>query len=127
MREDLVFVRRFLCVRCGATITVLPRVVEPRRRYAFDAIVWCLAVWGAGEATACELRTLFCDEVHLDWPQLRRWAYGVPLPVGRRSDRGPPKTEAMRVAQMVAGHAPPGTREGRTLAQRAFVGAAYVR
>lgn len=125
MRQDRIFVRRFLCVLCGVTITVLPRTVAPRRHYAFDVIVWCLAVWGLGEATAYELRALFCDEPHLDWPQLRRWAYGVPI--GRRRGRGPPRVEAMRVAQIAAGHAPPASREGTSLAQRAFLGAAYMR
>ena len=111
---------------CGVTITVLPRVVAARRHYALDAIAFCLMLWGSGEETAAELRRLFCDDAHVDWPQLRRWAYGVPLPTGRRRGRSPPKTEAMRVARMYAGHAPAESREGLTLAQRALLGAAYL-
>jgi hypothetical protein len=126
IRDVVICVRRFLCRRCGVTITVLPAAVGRSLRYGLDLIVWCLALWGSGEAAASELRQLFCDEPHLDWPQLRRWAYRVPLPEGRRRGRGPPKAEAKRVAPIYAGHAPAESREGMTLAQRAFVGAAYV-
>jgi hypothetical protein len=51
----------------------------------------------------------------------------IRLPEGRRVGRGPPKRHAGRVARIHAGYAPPETRGGLTLAQRAFVGAAYVR
>ena len=120
-------VRRFLCRACGVTITVLPCVVMGGIRYALDAIAFCLGTWFAGDATAAELRELFCDEPHIDWPQLRRWAMRIRLPEGRRPGRGPPKRHAGRVAQIYAGCAPPQSREGLTLAQRAFLGAAYVR
>jgi len=127
VRDGQVFVRRFLCRRCGVTITVLPTTVEPRRRYTRDLIIFLLAVWALDDVPAADIRQLVCDEPDIDWPQLRRWAMGLPLPEGRRVGRGPPRRHARRVARIYAGCAPPETREGLTLAQRAFVGAAYVR
>lgn len=127
IQDTSIWVRRFLCRRCAVTITVLPTTVEPRQRYARDLIVFLLAVWALEHVPAAELRDLVCDEPHIDWPQLRRWAMGIRLPESRRPGRGPPKRHAARVAQIYAGCAPPSSREGLTLAQRAFIGAAYVK
>lgn len=40
LRDAAIFVRRFLCRRCGVTITVLPTTVDPCRRYARDLIIF---------------------------------------------------------------------------------------
>ncbi len=109
------------------TITVLPTTVDPRRRYTRDLIIFLLAAWALDDVPAATIRQLVCDEPDVDWPQLRRWAMRMRLPEGRQVGRGPPKRHAARVARIYAGHAPPETRGGLTLVQRAFVGAAYVR
>ena len=121
IHKALIAVRRFRCLSCEVTITVLPCAVEPRRSFARDLIVWMLAAWSMDDLAAHELRALVDAEPQLDWPQLRRWA------VALGQGRGPPKAQAMEVAQRAAGHAPPGSREGLTLTQRAFVGARYMR
>lgn len=127
LRNGFIFVRRFRCRRCGVTITVVPSTVEPRRRYARDLIVFLLAVWALEGVPAADVRRLVCEEPDIDWPQLRRWAMSIRLPESRRPGRGPPRRHAGRVARMYAGCAPPETREGLSLAQRAFIGAVYVR
>jgi hypothetical protein len=121
IRIVVIFVRRFRCRRCGVTITLVPSTVRPRRRYDLALIVFMLATWTFEGLPAAALRQLVCTEPHLDWPQLRRWTRALD------AGRGPPKERASRVAQRFAAHAPPGTRQGLALAQRAFIGAAYLR
>src|SRR5690348_13799716 len=42
----VVRVRRYLCRRCGATLTVVPQGVLPRRLFSAAAIGLALCLWG---------------------------------------------------------------------------------
>lgn len=103
----VVFVRRFLCLRCGRTFTVAPGATLPRRRYTVRAIVLAIALHGLEGFTAREVRdrVAVAESDEGSWPQLRRWVCadwaqidGLP--------RGPPEERTREIAQYFVGLAP---------------------
>jgi hypothetical protein len=83
----VVRVRRYLCRRCGAAITVVPRGMAPRLRYGLRAIAWALGRWCQG-ASSAEVRREVSPFVHVGedarrgWRSLRRWARRLADAVG---------------------------------------------
>ena len=67
-----VFIRRFQCLGCGITISVLPDVLLPWRWYAAPVIFNALWRHLVEEARECELRKHFGVAVER-WRSLRRW------------------------------------------------------
>lgn len=121
------FVRRFLCLACKTTITVLPKDLSPRRRYALCIIVVALALWSMdGQSAQAIRKKLLPDQLSFEagWPVLRRWARAAefsPLAV----DDGPPKKRAAWITQRIAGRAPP-KKHYPSIIDQAFFGAAYM-
>jgi len=126
----VVAVRRYLCRRCDAVMTVVPREVEPRRHYSRPALALALARLGLlGETEAAVRRAVSpWPIVATDgWRTLRRWAAAV----RRRALFGaalmPPAIArnavvAAHVTQWVLGHVPPTLRDAPIIAQ-VFAGA----
>jgi hypothetical protein len=128
-------VRRYLCVRCGAVIVVVPREVCAGRLYSVAAISFALALWGLVQASAAEVRrrvspaAIVGHAAATGWATLRRWARAVlggklfpavPLP-----DPGSTlRRVAAHAAAAVAASADPTTRS-LPIEQRAFFGAAH--
>jgi hypothetical protein len=121
--------RRYLCVACGAVITVAPGAVLPKRLFTAAAIAMALALWSvAGEsspkvrAQISPLKTMG-DASARSWLTLRRWtrdARGLFRLVRPWPDGWPPRRGAERVATTLAALAP----GSGTIAERAFAGAA---
>lgn len=79
--ERSVGVRRYRCVKCGATVTVAPRSVVRRRLYAASAIGLALALFGIELQSAHAVRTAIAPMESVrdpaegaTWSTLRRWA-----------------------------------------------------
>lgn len=76
--ERVVACRRYQCQRCHAVLLVVPRGVVARRRFAAQAIVFALALYGLG-APLAKVRDLVNPQrivgeaAQGDWAQLRRW------------------------------------------------------
>jgi hypothetical protein len=70
----VVEIRRYLCVECGRTTSVLPDVLYPRRWYGAWVILEAIVLVVAGRSPG-EIRRLFSkDEVETPgWRSLRRW------------------------------------------------------
>ena len=127
--------RRYRCVRCRATLLVVPRGVLPRRQYSAAALGLALALWGLVRATALEVRRRVSPAKELGinallgWVTLRRWTKAV-----RRRDlfaKGPSASPSATLrdvaavaATALAASAAPTTRH-LPLAHRAFFGAAH--
>jgi len=122
-----VFVRRFLCLACKTTITVLPKDLSPWRRYSLCTITVALALWSMGAQSAQTVRDgLLGDQLSFEagWPVLRSWARAVEFSHLAVGD-GPPKRRAAWITQRIAGRAPPEKRR-LSIVDQAFFGAAYV-
>lgn len=71
-------VRRFRCVACSRTCTVLPVELAPRCQYLVGAIFAVVALYGQG-TSALKLRQQWSSAAHhglsggRDWPMVRRW------------------------------------------------------
>ena len=95
-------VRRFLCVACGAVMTVVPMEVAPGRWYAAPAIVWALALFGVLGLRLWEIRRLVHPDVtrapddRRPWRQVARWLDRLADPGDDRRERA--RTFALRVA-----------------------------
>jgi hypothetical protein len=129
-----ILVRRYLCQRCGATLTVVPRGVLPRRHFSASAIGLALCLWGLMRLCAKKVRAQVSPWRHVGataaagWTQLRRWTEAVrqrrllggvlvgPLPAGRRE-------VAQRAAVALSTLCPP-QQAGQGMPQQVFVGAA---
>lgn len=78
--DDEVPTRRYLCLGCGAVVTVLPAGLLPRTRYRPTAVVLALALWAlSGLASAAVRRRMApqgttSQEAERGWPSLWRWA-----------------------------------------------------
>jgi hypothetical protein len=125
----LVVVRRFLCLRCSAVITVVPRDVEPRRHYSRPAIALALARLGLFGETAASIRRAVSPwpiVATAGWPALRRWisavAAGRLFPAATTLPGATIAQIAMRVAQVALAHAPP-TLRGAPMLALVFAGA----
>jgi len=122
-------VRRYLCVRCETTMTVVPREVEPRRHYSKPAIALALARLGLLGETATAIRRAVCSWPIIateGWPMLRRWiravSRGALFPSARPRPGAVAAEIAMRVAQVALAHAPP-TERGAPALALVFAGA----
>lgn len=86
-------VRRYLCSRCEAVLTVVPRGLQPRLRYRLGAIVGAVGLWWRG-SSAAEVRKQSSpfprvgEEARRGWRSLRRWTGQLARWVGLRLDRG---------------------------------------
>jgi hypothetical protein len=120
--------RRFVCRRCGATMTVLPRGSVARRHYSGEAIALACALYGMLGASLAETRvqTSPWRSTEPGWPSMGRWLRGVEQGVLFRCVRpwtrgSPSRVQAERVATTVMAFAP---ATARTVVERTFAGAA---
>jgi hypothetical protein len=116
--------RRYECTACGATMTVVPRGVAPRRYYGHAAIAMALALWAIAGEPVADIRRRVCawrqsHEAPSTWPTLRRWARAAHDAIGDASLAL--EIAAARVAQHAIGRAPPEARHAPRWAQ-AFAG-----
>jgi hypothetical protein len=114
---EVVAVRRYLCRRCRAVLTVVPREVEPRRHYSRPAIALALARLGLlGETASATRRAVspWSITATSGWPTLRRWISAVARGTLFATAITPPgstaRQVAARVAQVALAHAPPTLR-----------------
>jgi hypothetical protein len=125
----VLLVRRYLCVRCAAVITVVPREVEPRRHYSRPAIALALALFALSAKSAATIRHAISPwrlTATPGWRTFWRW-----LSAARRGAlfpaAAPPGASsrqiAERVAQLAMSHAPPSLR-GAAQVALVFAGAA---
>ena len=128
---EVLLVRRYLCVRCAAVITVVPREVEPRRHYSRPAIALALALFALCAKSAATIRQAISPwrvTATPGWRTFWRWLAAV-----RRGALFPPAASpdasssqlAERVAQVAMSHAPPSLRGAPQLAL-VFAGAAQM-
>jgi hypothetical protein len=129
---EVVLVRRYLCMRCGAVITVVPREVEPRRHYSRPAIALAFGLFGLCAKSAATIRQMVSPwrvTATPGWRTFWRWLSAV-----RRGALFPSATVpaqassgevAERVAQVAMSHAPPSLR-GAAQAALVFQGAAQM-
>jgi hypothetical protein len=104
--------RRYLCVGCGAVVTVVPRGIEPRRHYGRAAICLALALWALSGQPTTEVRArvgAWHSREATSWRTLHRW--GVAIASGAWSwcasaEGLAPRAAAGRAAQIAAGLAP---------------------
>ena len=73
--QPVVKIRRYLCLECRQTTSVLPDVLYPRRLYGAWVILEAVLLAVVTRKTAGEIRRLFSDdEVETPgWRSLRRW------------------------------------------------------
>lgn len=74
--EDVViYVRRFLCLTCRRTASILPDEVHPRRCFAGAAILWALAQYLLLGRPAAKVRAAFSGATGSQgWKSLERWS-----------------------------------------------------
>jgi len=80
--ERIVDARRYICTKCGATVTVVPRGVVRRRLYTAWAIGLGLALFGIQLESADAVKEAIAPEASardpaegVTWSTLRRWAH----------------------------------------------------
>jgi len=124
---DLIL-RRYLCVACGAVLTVAPKAVLPRRLFTASAIALALALWAVEGASSPAVREKISPlkavghAAARTWLTLRRWtadAREIFPDVRPWPDSWPPRKAAERVATTLASFA----LVGAGISVRAFVGA----
>jgi hypothetical protein len=103
--ERGVAVRRYLCTKCGATVTVAPRGVARRRLYAASAIGLALALLGIQLASATSVRAAIAPTAcardpaeGAGWSTLRRWAQEAKAGTLVTESRACPETFTLRQA-----------------------------
>lgn len=107
--------RRYLCVECGAVITVVPRGIEPRRHYGRAAICLALALWALGGQPTTVVRArvgAWPSREATSWRALRRWAATIASGTWSWCMTAAGLTlraAAARAAQIAAGAAPTAT------------------
>jgi hypothetical protein len=115
-RTSVIACRRYLCVGCGAVITVVPRGVEPRRHYGRAAICLALGLWAlAGQATTVVRSRVgaWPSREATSWRALRQWASAIASGAWAWCAAATglaPRAAAARAVQISAGRAPPQTR-----------------
>jgi hypothetical protein len=126
---EVVAVRRYLCRRCAAVMTVVPREVQARRHYSRPAITWALARLGLLGETAAAVRRATSPWPIMatdGWRTLRRWIAsarrGRLFTAAQSATVASSRAVAAYVAQIALGHAPPTLRGAPTLVQ-VFAGA----
>jgi hypothetical protein len=127
---EVVRVRRYLCVRCSAVITVVPQDVEPRRHYSRPAIALALALFALCGQSAARIREVISPwriTATPSWVTLRRWIAATRdaalFAMATASADASSIEIAERVAQVAMSHAPPSLRGAPRLAL-VFAGAA---
>lgn len=124
-----IFVRRYLCQRCDAVITVGPKAVLRKRLYSAGAVGLAFALWALSGLSAPEVRKLIKPGSAVGaaaartWLTLRRWARDLPslFVVVRPCPAGwTPRRAAGRAATTLASLAP---ESSHPLTYRAFYGA----
>lgn len=131
----VVHLRRYQCTACNSVITVVPRHVKPRRLYSIGAIALGLALWGAMNLPASQVRErinparIVGASAAGTWATLRRWTRALLqrrlLPTLHCPARaGPLRRVAALVATQLAASAPPSLRR-YPLWHQAFFGAAH--
>lgn len=132
---SLLVVRRYRCVHCGATCTVAPADVLPRKLFSGPAIAMALTLWALLAAAAHTVGarvnpwTATTRTAREGWPSLPRWACDPTVFAWLRRHLdvpGPARAQAAQLAQALVGHAPPGAR-ARPLEVHAFLGARAAR
>lgn len=129
---EILLVRRYLCRRCSAVITVVPREVEPRRHYSRPALAMALALLGLCAQSAASIRRAVSPwrvTATSGWAALRRWVDAVRRGALFPSAATPPEASSIqiaeRVAQVALSHAPP-TMRGAPQIALVFAGAAQM-
>lgn len=116
-------VRRYLCVVCDRTMTVVPREVRPHAEILVSTVILALGVWAYHpDSPATEVVRNWVlgrnEDSAPGWRQLRRWASATDMLGGRRVDkRLSPKRRAAQIVQILAARSPPETR-GESLTKR---------
>ncbi len=112
-----VILRRFLCVRCGAVITVGPFDIAARLLYGLLSIVVVLARWGAGVPLPVLRRQFgvghrWGDAGAATWRTVRRWTAsaggGYIWPSVSTPRVGTRRAQAQRLIWILGGAGPPG-------------------
>jgi hypothetical protein len=103
--ERSVGVRRYLCKKCGATVTVAPRGVVRRRLYRASAIGLALALFGIQVESAPAVREAIAPSASArdraegaTWSTLRRWAHEAKAGTLVAEGRACPETFTLRQA-----------------------------
>ena len=129
----LVLVRRYLCTRCDASMTVVPSEVLTKRLYSSAAIGMCMALFGVCAMSLSAMRALVSPfttvgaRTATGWGSVLRWVDAVrsgrlfevvrPVPA-----EWPRRKAAERIATTLAASAPPSVA-ALDVATAAFVGA----
>lgn len=118
LEERRLPIRRYLCLVCETTCTVVPDEIRTGADLTGPMVVFALAVWvGHPEGpSAGQIRRWLYPGRRFGgpgWPQLHRWAGAEELlGPGEQLDEGlPPKERAARLVQMAMARAPPGMRD----------------
>lgn len=130
LEEVTIRVRRYFCVTCETTCTVVPMEVRPNAALLRGVVVFVLAIWVTHpeEPSAEKLRNwVFPGHSTFvrGWPQLHRWARSVGQFVDgaeKLCEAVPPKLRAEQLVQICGARAPPEMREA-SLPERAHRGA----
>jgi hypothetical protein len=128
-------VRRYRCVHCGATCTVAPADVLPRKLFSGPAIAMALTLWAllatAAHAVGARVNpwTATSRTAREGWPSLPRWACDPTVFAWLRQHLDTPgrsRAQAAHLGQRLVGHAPPAAR-ALPLEAQAFLGARVTR
>lgn len=123
--------RRYLCVACGAVLTVAPAAVLPRRLFTAGAIALALALWSVAGVPSPAVRDRISPHKAIGhasartWLTLRHWTRSARCLFGAVRpwpDSWPPRKAAERIATTLASLCP----EAGKLPARAFAGAMRV-
>ena len=97
--------RRYLCVACGATVTVAPRGVLRRRLYGAQPIALAFVLFGVERRSAELVRRAIAPTASphasaegATWSTLRRWAQEAKAGTLPRQSRGCPPSFSLRAA-----------------------------
>jgi hypothetical protein len=113
----LLLLRRYLCLECGAVVTVVPRGVLRRRLYSAGAIALALALFGLDELSEAAVRErsspwrIVGATAAKGWCTLRRWVRAIrsgrlwPTLASLRADWSD-RDVARRVASALAARGP---------------------
>jgi len=120
--------RRYLCLDCGACMTVLPAGLARAYRYSLAAIAMALALWSLWRLPAARVREQVSPLRRVGpseatrWRSLRRWVWRAAKLFGLTTEPAAGVTTrevAERVAHLVLSRGPEGVAE----LERLFAGA----
>jgi hypothetical protein len=130
--DTRIAVRRYLCIECKTTCTVLPAEARIHADVLRPTVALALAIWvlHPGRPSSETIRHgLFPERrSHVGgWPQLGRWAHSTAELVGPDeilTAGTPPRTRAAELIQICRTRGPPGLRDG-TPWRRIYLGAIH--